>query len=142
VTALLDGQEAVALGQPDRGLSQPSADPRPRRDRVDAQPAGAVAGYLVPDDPQHGELPLREPRRESGRHRARAGQPAAPLDGYGSLRSPLEALGREQGHAAERDADGHHGLSNRAPAVVQQLGEALRLSIGHSLGGVRLPDPA
>jgi hypothetical protein len=50
VATLLDGQQPVALGQPDRGLSQSPADACPRGDGVDAQATGAVAGDLVPDD--------------------------------------------------------------------------------------------
>ena len=61
VASLLDGQQTVALGQPDRGLSQPPADTGPRRDGFDAQPAGAVPGNLVTDDPQDRELAGGEP---------------------------------------------------------------------------------
>jgi hypothetical protein len=69
MAALLDGQQPITLGQPDRGLRQPPTHPGSGGDSVDAQPAGAVAGDLVPDDPQDRELPSSEPRSERGRHR-------------------------------------------------------------------------
>ena len=68
MAALLDSEQAIALGQPDRGLRQTPADARPRRDSVDAQPAGTIAGDLVADDPQDRELPGGKPRSECGRH--------------------------------------------------------------------------
>ena len=142
VSTLLDGQQAVPLGQPDCGLSQAPADARPRRDGVDRQPAGAVASDIIPNDPQDRELPGGEATGERRRHRAGAGQPTAALDRHGSLRSPLGALGREQRHATEGNAHGHHGLADRIPAGVQRLGQALGFSVGHGLGGVGLPDSA
>ncbi|WP_187273794.1 hypothetical protein [Methylobacterium sp. WL8] len=75
--ALLDRQQAVALGETDRGLGQPSANASARCDRVDAEPANTFRGHLVGNDAQYRELACREPAGEGWRHRARAGQETA-----------------------------------------------------------------
>jgi hypothetical protein len=121
VAALLDGQQAVALGQPDRGLRQPPADARPRRDSVDTQATGAIAGDLVAYDPQDRELPGGEPGSERRRHWAGKGQSAAAFDSHGSFRSSLEALGWKQRHTAKRNANGRQNLSDRIPAGMKRF---------------------
>ncbi len=70
VAPFLDGQQPVALGQPDCSLGKPAAHARPRRDGVDTQPTGAVTCHLIPDDAQDRELPGGEPAGERGGHRA------------------------------------------------------------------------
>src|SRR5918993_202432 len=64
----------------------------------------------------------------------------APGNGYRPQRRPLEASGRENGRTPRRNANRLHLPSyNEAPGM-DQLGKALRLVIGHGMGGEPLPD--